>query len=108
MTLADLSSIATVISGAAVVTSLVYLSFQVRQNSKHTRALIQQGRAAMAQGGMVEWIATDRSLAEAYLRGTAGDTTIDGTQFIRFFFAVNSSFFTWEDLFYQHQAELIE
>ncbi len=45
MTLADLSSIATVISGLAVLVSLVYLGLQTRQNVRHSQALIQQGRA---------------------------------------------------------------
>ncbi len=46
MTLADLSSLGSFISGIAVLVSLVYLSLQIRQNTKHSQALIQQGRAA--------------------------------------------------------------
>jgi len=45
MTLADLSSLGSFISGIAVLVSLVYLSLQIRQNTKHSQALIQQGRA---------------------------------------------------------------
>jgi len=45
MTLSDLASIGSLVSGIAVLVSLVYLAQQTRQNSKHTRALIQQGRA---------------------------------------------------------------
>ena len=45
MSLSDLAAIATVISGLAVLGSMIYLAQQTRQNSKHTRALIQQGRA---------------------------------------------------------------
>lgn len=46
MTLVDLSSIGSFVSGIAVLASLVYLSLQIRQNTKHSQALIQQGRAA--------------------------------------------------------------
>jgi hypothetical protein len=46
VTLADLSSLGSFISGIAVVVSLAYLGVQIRQNTKHSRALIQQGRAA--------------------------------------------------------------
>ena len=108
MTLSDFASIGSLVSGLAVLVSLVYLSQQTRQNAKHTRALINQGRAAMAQGGMMEWIATDPSFAEAYLRGAEGDTTIDRIQLARFLFAMNSTLFTWEDLFYQYQVGLVE
>jgi hypothetical protein len=45
MNLSDLAAIGSLVSGIAVLVSLVYLAQQTRQNSKHTRALIQQGRA---------------------------------------------------------------
>jgi hypothetical protein len=44
MTLSDLASLATVLSGAAVLASLIYLAQQTRQNTRHTRALIEQAR----------------------------------------------------------------
>lgn len=46
MSLSDLASIGSLVSGIAVLVSLVYLSLQIRQNTKHSQALIQQGRAA--------------------------------------------------------------
>ena len=46
MSLSDLASIGSLASGIAVLVSLVYLSLQIRQNTKHSQALIQQGRAA--------------------------------------------------------------
>ena len=46
MTLADIASIGSLISGVAVLASLVYLAQQTRQNVRNSRALIQQGRAA--------------------------------------------------------------
>jgi hypothetical protein len=48
MTLSDISSIVGVISGLAVLGSLIYLAQQTRQNAKHTRALIQSGMASDA------------------------------------------------------------
>jgi hypothetical protein len=43
MTLSDLSSIVGVISGLAVLGSLVYLSLQNRQMERNQRALMNQG-----------------------------------------------------------------
>jgi len=45
MSLSDLAAIGSLISGVAVLISLIYLSQQIRQNTKHSRAIIQQGRA---------------------------------------------------------------
>src|SRR5665213_3244937 len=102
MTLSDLASIGSLVSGVAVLVSLIYLAQQTRQNSRHTRALIQQGRASQGQAGIVQWIATDPSTAEVYLRGCEGDITMDRVQFIRFIYMMISAFFAWEDSFYQH------
>ncbi len=38
MTLTDLASIGSLLSGVAVVISLAYLAFQIRQNTRHQRA----------------------------------------------------------------------
>jgi hypothetical protein len=108
MTLSDLASIGSLVSGVAVLVSLIYLAQQTRQNSRHTRALIQQGRASQGQAGIVQWIATDPSTAEVYLRGCEGDVTLDRVQFIRFFYMMISAFFAWEDSFYQHREDLVE
>ena len=44
MTLSDLASIGSLISGTAVLVSLVYLSLQVRQTERNQQASIRQGR----------------------------------------------------------------
>ncbi len=108
MTLSDIASIGSLVSGVAVLVSLIYLAQQTRQNSRHTRALIQQGRATQGQAGIIQWIATDSSTAEIYLRGVEGDRTIDRVQFVRFLFLMISAFFAWEDSFYQHREGLVE
>jgi hypothetical protein len=43
MTLSDLASIGSLVSGVAVLVSLVYLSSQVRQTEKNQRALMESG-----------------------------------------------------------------
>ena len=41
MSLNDLASIGSFVSGMAVVISLIYLSIQIRQNTRHERAAMQ-------------------------------------------------------------------
>jgi hypothetical protein len=45
MSLSDLASVGSFVSGVAVLISLIYLSLQVRQAAKHQRSLLLQGRA---------------------------------------------------------------
>ena len=44
MSLTDLASLGSFVSGVAVLISLIYLGIQTRQTSKHTKALILQNR----------------------------------------------------------------
>ena len=46
MSLSDLASIGTLISGFAVLASLIYLSLQVRQATKHQQAQMLESRTA--------------------------------------------------------------
>jgi hypothetical protein len=107
MSLADLASIATVISGAAILVSLVYLSLQTRQNTKHTRALIQQGRAGWAPELLLP-LTSNQQLAETYVQITSGDLSIDAPQIVQYCFWLFTHFYLWEDQFYQHREGMID
>lgn len=107
MTLSDLSSIGSLVSGLAVLVSLVYLARQMQQNTKHTRALIQQGRAIQAADLTNRW-AEDPSLISLLQRGTMGDVSLDEEQILRFVLMQFSAYQMWEDRFYQHKEGLID
>ena len=107
MTLSDLASIGSLVSGVAVLVSLVYLSQQTRQNTKHTRALIQQGRAELARG-LLDTMASNPSLAEISTRLVDGDPTVTAAQSAQFCYWVFSHFYLWEDFFFQHENDLID
>lgn len=106
MTLADLSSIVGVISGLAVLGSLVYLAQQTRQNAKHTRALIQQSRAVQSTDLPLRW-AEDASLVDLIFRGRAGDTTFDQVQINRYSMLEVSVLWYFEDQFHQNHDGLV-
>ena len=105
MTLADLSSIGSLISGIAVLVSLVYLSLQIRQNTKHSQALIQQGRAARI---------SDTALRIAELRADDGlNGCFDGApeasakDVSRFLNVARAVFISSEDSFFQAEQGLL-
>jgi hypothetical protein len=107
MTLTDLASIATVISSLAVLGSLIYLAQQTRQNTRHTRALIQQGRnqqiMAFNLGG-----AADADFTELMLRADAGDPALTPTQVMAYIQLVGAQLAHTEDIFYQHREGLVD
>jgi hypothetical protein len=107
MTLSDLASIASVISGIAVLGSLIYLAQQTRQNAKHTRALIHQGRAELT-GGYFGGIASDPSLTDIIMRGLAGDQTLDDVQAARYVYSYRRTLLSWEDSYLQHREGLVD
>jgi hypothetical protein len=107
MTLSDLASIATVISRLAVLGSLLYLAQQTRQNTRHTRALVQQGR----NREIVEFNltgATDLAMTELLLRGDAGDPALKPAELAAYLQHVLAQLAHVEDGFYQHTEGLID
>jgi hypothetical protein len=107
MSLSDLASIGSLVSGIAVLVSLVYLAQQTRQNTKHTRALIQQGRAIQASDLTNRW-AEDPSLIALLQQATLGDPELNDEQILRFVLMQFSAYQMWEDRFYQHKEGLID
>ena len=107
MTLSDLSTIVGVISGLAVLGSLIYLAQQTRQNAKHTRALIQQGRSIQTSDTQLR-LAEHPSLAEIRYRGDEGDPTLDRAQIARYFFVRAQAFSNFEDQFHQRRDGLLD
>lgn len=107
MTLSDLASIGTVVSSIAVLGSLVYLAHQTRQNTRHTRALIQQGRNQQIIDFNMAGV-TDPAVTELIRRGGAGDLTLTSGQAMAYLQFVLAQLAHAEDGFYQHREGLID
>ena len=105
MTLADLSSLGSFISGLAVIITLIFLLLQMRQTDKNQKALLQQGRSARVTELILK--RTDPELSKALTRGLHADLTIEGFQVesINAFFA--ALFWSIEDSFLQYRAGLL-
>jgi hypothetical protein len=86
--------------------SLLYLAQQTRQNSRHTRALIQQGRAVQSTDIPLRWAEND-TLADLYVRGNAGDRSLTRVEVMRYSMLIVSVFWYFEDQFHQHQDGLV-
>jgi hypothetical protein len=73
MTLSEIASIATAVSGFAVTVSLIYVAIQTQQNARHTRALIHQGTAARTTALLLGFMNADA--AAAWIEGNGGTAT---------------------------------
>ncbi|HEY5047229.1 MAG TPA: hypothetical protein VII49_04305, partial [Rhizomicrobium sp.] len=105
MTLSDLASIGSLISGGAVLASLVYLSLQVRQTERNQQASIRQGRINRAVGLMTAKM--EPSVAEAVSNGIDGDRSLTPQQLAMFTSYADAYFLHAEDTYYQHEAGLL-
>jgi hypothetical protein len=106
MSLSDLASIGSFVSGLAVVVSFVFLGLQIRQSNRNQRSLIQQGRANNNIELMLRL--TDPALHESMIRGRAGDLTMEPEQVDTFVRAWIATLSLWEDGFLQHRASTID
>ena len=100
MTFSDLASIGSLVSGVAVLISLIYLSVQVRQAERNQRALMQQGRAARVCDSTLR--VAEPAMSEIFRRGNAGDESLTVEQLHQFTLMCRAGFVSGEDSFLQY------
>jgi hypothetical protein len=105
MSLSDLASLGSFVSGVAVLVSLVYLALQVRHAEKYQRAQISHSRAT--RGIDLQMSANTPALAEIVLRARKGVPDLAETELHLFSAYQNALFVHWEDTFYQHAEGLM-
>ena len=81
MTLSDLASIGSLISGVAVLISLIYLALQVRQSDRNQRTLLQQTASTRNAQGSARL--TEPHLAELYAKAVHNDTNFTTAQVVQ-------------------------
>jgi hypothetical protein len=109
MSLSDLASVGSFVSGAAVLASLVFLYFQVgqvnaqvRQTERNQRAMLQQGRAARSVGTSLQ-AAASPSLCNAAQRVLSGDRDLSRTEFFQYWNWATAVMGGVEDTYFQHR-----
>ena len=113
MSLSDLAALGSFVSGFAVLVSLVFLYFQMKQigaqvlqAEKNQRASIRTQRATRLVDNVLA--ATEPSLVRAIRKGNtaSGDLTDDELNQFNFFCLATA--YNWEDGFYQHKDGLLD
>jgi hypothetical protein len=106
MSLTDLASIGSFVSGVAVVISLIYLSIQIRQNTAHERAAMQQGRSARTVDLLLKTAEAD--MAEAVMRGRMADPDLSAPELEKFLRATTAIFISFEDGYVLRQSGMLD
>jgi hypothetical protein len=112
MSLSDLASIGSFISGLAVLISLVFLYFQLRQVGLQVEQAERNQQAAIRQGRVARMVeinmaSIEPSMADAFLKATSGAEDISPVQAFQFMSFYRSIFSNVEDGFYQHSEGLL-
>jgi len=105
VTLSEISSIATAVSGFVVTISLIYVAIQTQQNVRHTRALIHQGTAARTTTLLLGLMNADA--AAAWIEGNGGTPTPELIRKRQFQNQCGTAMIAMEDYFSQHEEGLL-
>ena len=113
MSLSQLAEIGSFISGVAILASLIFLFFQLRQINQQVKQAEKNQQSAIRQGRATRTVdivltGTEPSLADAFVKGTFGDEDISQTQLSQFSAVCRATFINSEDTFYQHKEGLLD
>ena len=106
MTLSDWANIGQVAGALAVIASLVFVGFQVRQNTKSNQATALQLNADYWQNYITK--IADPNFSKVYAIGASGRGKLDQQQFVQFFLLCRVTFMGCENQHYQYRVGLLD
>jgi len=109
VSLTDLAALGSFVSGLAVLASLGFLYFQMRQMTEQSRLAALNQRSLMLQERTNRTVENLFRQAEPHLmdlvpRGWAGDTTMTDGEITAFMSTIYAGFINYENSFLQHKA----
>jgi len=106
MSLSDLASVGSLVSGVAVLVSLVYLALQVRQTEKNQRAQISQG-VIDRTSDMNMWV-IDSQMLDVFLKARNQQTDLSEKEIFHLSIIFRVLLSNSQDAYVQHSAGLID
>ncbi len=107
MTLQDLGNIGEFLAAVGVIVSLIYLAFQIRQNTSSVRTSMIHDSASRA-GDLTITIAEHKELAHIMRTGMGGlEHLEDDDDRFRFILLLSAIFRQYDDQFFQYRAGTI-
>ncbi len=105
MSLSDLASIGSFLSGVAVVVSFAFLALQMRQANANQKSLMQQGRSARTVDMLMKM--SEPGLSETLVSAFDGGTGEPARVFAFYSFAC-ACFWNYEDSFLQFRSKTLD
>jgi hypothetical protein len=111
MSLSDLASLGSFASGIAVLTSLIFLYFQLRQMNQQGKQIEKNQQAMIREERTTRTVditrrRTDRAFTESFVRVLSASEDISAVDLHQFDAFHIAFFYNWEDAFYQHHEGL--
>jgi len=106
MSLSDLASLGSFVSGLAVVVTLIFLLLQMRQSNLNQRALMQQMRSARSIDTVLKH--TDPFVSEVVERGFRNDLSLDDSRVRAFIEMQIANLLNWEDSYHQNRLGTLD
>jgi hypothetical protein len=106
VTLSDFASIGSLVSGVAVLVSLVYLSLQVRQSDRNQRTLLQQGLSDRNAQGAARL--TEPQLAALYSKAVHNETDFTTAQVVQLTTQMRAGLLGFQDQYLLRELSLID
>lgn len=107
MTLSELASLGSFVSGVAVVFSFVFLALRTHQSARNQRAIIHNERTRLVQDLTVQSFGTYEG-AQTMLRGNAADVSLDTAQARQYLAMLLSVLRLFEEFYYQHRDGMMD
>lgn len=105
MSLSDLASVGSFVSGLAVLISLIYLALQVRQTERNQKISIRHSRASRIV--QLQLALADPGVTDAWRHGCESPENITESELGQFTNLCRALFFHFEDSFYQREEGLL-
>lgn len=105
MSLSDLASLGSFVSGFAVLISLIYLAAQVRQADRNQQTSIRHSRVSRTV--QLHLALADPGMTDAWRHGLGSPDETTQTELGQFINLCRAHFFHFEDSFYQREQGLL-
>jgi hypothetical protein len=105
MQLSDLAAVGSLVSGVAVVVSLLFLALQIRQANANQKSLMQQGRSARTVDILMKM--SDPVLSQT-IWASRGGAGAEPAQILAFYSFACACFWNYEDSFLQFRAKTLD
>ena len=106
MTLNELANLGEFIGGIAVIVTLIYLTVQLRQNTRAVKSATVANNTSLWSALLVNIAAGDKT--KAYLHGSATVSVLTPEEFLQFFLIARAMFVSFEGQHHQFKEGMLD